>query len=297
VVRHSPSTSTVIVGQHTLLREGLAALLQHSTYKVIASAGNASDLKDIRVTSDRQPLAILTIDDTVGSPAEAADNIRALRARFTCPTIVVIAETRNPVDIQKITSLTPNAYIANLTSRELLLRVLDLLALAQPVLVLSASGTTTPPSDPLARPEPLEGPNGNGHGPTCTSGVARDGEGPPFSQRERQILCQLSRGSSNKEIARLFSITESTVKVHLKALLRKIGARNRTQAAIWAVGRDYLVSSPLAQSAEHSLRPNATDPPAPLTNKLVSARPVPLLAMRPTRTEELVGSAIARRRS
>jgi two-component system, NarL family, nitrate/nitrite response regulator NarL len=295
-VRHSPSTSTVIVGQHTLLREGLAALLQHSTYKVVASAGNASDLKDVRVASDRQPLAILTIDDTVGSPAEAADNIRALRARFDCPTIVVVAETRNPVDIQKITSLAPNAYIANLTSRELLLKVLDLLALAQPVLVLASGGTAVSPSDPLPRPEPLEGPAGNGHGRTCASSVARDGEGPPFSQRERQILCQLSRGISNKEIARLFSITESTVKVHLKALLRKIGARNRTQAAIWAVARDYSVPALSPQRAEPSLRSIGTDAPNPPAGKLVPAPSMPLLAMRPTGTEELAGSAIARRR-
>lgn len=295
-MRYNLSTSTLIVGQHTLLREGLAALLQNSTYKVVASAGHASDLKDVRMSSDRQPLAILTIDDTVGSPAEAAENIRTLRARFACPTIVVVAETRNPVDIQKVTALAPNAYIANLTSRELLLKVLDLLALAQPVLVLASGGTTVSPSEPLARPEPLEGSGSNGHGPTSALGNGRDGEDPPFSQRERQILCQLARGSSNKEIARLFSITESTVKVHLKALLRKIGARNRTQAAIWAVARNHLVSSPAQQRPEHSLRPIAGDSPSPLTGNLVPAPPVPLLAIRRTGNGELSGSAIARRR-
>jgi two-component system, NarL family, nitrate/nitrite response regulator NarL len=263
-VRHSLSTSTLIVGQHTLLREGLAALLHHSTYRVIASAGQASDLKDVRVSPDRQPLAILTVDDTVGSPAEAAENIRTLRGRFTCPTIVVVAETRNPVDIQKITSLAPNAYIANLTSRELLLKVLDLLALAEPVLLLPSGCTMTSPSAPLARPEPLEGPGGNGHSTPSAPGNARDSEGPLFSHRERQILRQLARGDSNKEIARLFSITESTVKVHLKALLRKIGVRNRTQAAIWAVAREHLIQPHSAQRAEHPPSPIATDAPGPL---------------------------------
>jgi two-component system, NarL family, nitrate/nitrite response regulator NarL len=260
-VRGSPSTSTVILGQHTLLREGLAALLQHSTYKVIASAGHASDLKDVRMASDRQPLAILTTDDTAGSQAETADNIRTLRTRFTCPTIVVVAETRNPVDVQQIASLAPNAYIVNLTSRELLLKVLDLSALAQLILVLSSGATTAPPSEPLALPEPLESLGSDGHALTIAPGNARNGEGPVFSQRERQILSQLARGKSNKEIARLFSITESTVKVHLKALLRKIGARNRTQAAIWAVSRECLVLSSRAQSVEPSLQPNATDQP------------------------------------
>jgi two-component system, NarL family, nitrate/nitrite response regulator NarL len=260
-VRGSPSTSTVIVGHHTLLREGLAALLQNSTYRVIASAGRASDLKDVRMAPDRQPLAILTVDDTASSPAEAADNIRTLRSNFTSPRIVVVAETRNPVDIQQITSLAPNAYIVNLTSRELLLKVLDLSASAQLVLVLSSAATAASPSERPARPEPLERPGNNKHGSTSTPGNAHDAEGPLFSQREQQILRQLARGSSNKEIARLFSITESTVKVHLKALLRKIGARNRTQAAIWAVSRESLVSSSNAQNVKHSLHPTATEQP------------------------------------
>lgn len=267
VAQHSPSRSIIIVGQHILLREGLTALLQDSRYRVIASAERASDLEDVRMASDHQPLAILTIDGTVGDPAEVAENIRTLRQRITCPIIVVVAETRSPVDIQKITELAPNAYIANLTSRELLLKVLDLLPLAQPVVVLSSDGTTASPSEPPARPQRPEGPNGNGHGRTSASGNWRKGEGPLFSQRERQILCELARGRSNKEIARLYGITESTVKVHLKALLRKIGARNRTQAAIWAVGRDHhLVPSPSPQlpitlQADKSPHPNAIDPP------------------------------------
>jgi two-component system nitrate/nitrite response regulator NarL len=242
-VRHRTNTLTVIVGEHTLLREGLAAFLQQSSFKVVASVRRASDLTAVRVGPDHPPLAILTIDDADGGPAEAADNIRTLRTRFTSPTIVVVAETRNPVDIQQITALAPNAYIANPTSRDLLLKVLDLLTLAQPVLVLSSVGAKAPTSEPLPQPEPLEGLRINGHGATSVLANVRDDHGPLFSHREGQILTELSRGSSNKEIARSFSITESTVKVHLKALLRKIGARNRTQAAIWALARQYIISS------------------------------------------------------
>lgn len=56
-----------------------------------------------------------------------------------------------------------------------------------------------------------------------------------ISQREEQILQRLMVGDSNKVIAAKIGITEATVKVHLKSLLRKIGATNRTQAAIWAM--------------------------------------------------------------
>jgi two-component system nitrate/nitrite response regulator NarL len=55
------------------------------------------------------------------------------------------------------------------------------------------------------------------------------------SPREAEILRYLVRGASNKTIARELGITESTVKVHLKSLLRKLRVGNRTQAAIWAL--------------------------------------------------------------
>ena len=55
-----------------------------------------------------------------------------------------------------------------------------------------------------------------------------------LSVREAQVLSHLREGATNKIIARQFDVTEATVKVHVKAILRKIGAANRTQAAMWA---------------------------------------------------------------
>jgi two-component system nitrate/nitrite response regulator NarL len=59
--------------------------------------------------------------------------------------------------------------------------------------------------------------------------------GRGLSARETQILKCLIQGDSNKVIARRLQIGEATVKVHIKAILRKIRVQNRTQAAIWAV--------------------------------------------------------------
>jgi two-component system, NarL family, nitrate/nitrite response regulator NarL len=56
-----------------------------------------------------------------------------------------------------------------------------------------------------------------------------------LSPREHEILQALVTGASNKMIAIKLGITEATVKVHLKTLLRKIDVNNRTQAAIWAM--------------------------------------------------------------
>ena len=65
--------------------------------------------------------------------------------------------------------------------------------------------------------------------PTLGNDVVRS-----LSRRELVILRTLTEGASNKIIARKLVITESTVKVHMKAILRKLRLQNRTQAAIWA---------------------------------------------------------------
>jgi DNA-binding NarL/FixJ family response regulator len=75
-----------------------------------------------------------------------------------------------------------------------------------------------------------------------------------LTDRQEGILRCICRGYSNKTIARTFDITESTVKIHVKVILRKIGVKNRTQAAIWAVqnglckgsnGSDVLSRTPV----------------------------------------------------
>jgi two-component system nitrate/nitrite response regulator NarL len=65
-----------------------------------------------------------------------------------------------------------------------------------------------------------------------TSGLSNDEIN--LTEREREILRCLLNGHSNKLIARVLDITEGTVKVHLKTLMKKISAVNRTQAALWA---------------------------------------------------------------
>ena len=67
----------------------------------------------------------------------------------------------------------------------------------------------------------------------------------PLSSREVAILERIVRGDSNKHVARFFNIAEPTVKAHVKAILRKLGATNRTQAAIWAVNHGILADADL----------------------------------------------------
>ncbi|WP_439370928.1 LuxR C-terminal-related transcriptional regulator [Bradyrhizobium sp. DASA03120] len=63
-----------------------------------------------------------------------------------------------------------------------------------------------------------------------------------LSPREQAILSCLVEGNSNKCIARKIDIADATVKVHVKAILRKIGVQNRTQAAIWGMNNKSFAS-------------------------------------------------------
>ena len=65
--------------------------------------------------------------------------------------------------------------------------------------------------------------------------------GSALTAREREVLAELARGRSNREIARGLSLSEKTVKTHVSAILTKLGVHDRTQAALQAV-RTGLVS-------------------------------------------------------
>jgi two-component system nitrate/nitrite response regulator NarL len=154
----------------------------------------------------------------------------------------VIAETRAPANFQGILMAAPDGYVANLSSRDVLLKLLDVALLDQQVIVLSRPTPSPTPVDESNSTKTNSGNDPNAHDLECPSARPFGSKDPQLSQREREILVLLAEGDSNKQIARLCNITESTVKVHLKAILRKITVHNRTQAAIWAIAKGYHVA-------------------------------------------------------
>ena len=84
-----------------------------------------------------------------------------------------------------------------------------------------------------------------------------------LSPREASILRWLVEGHSNKSIARKIDIAEATVKVHVKAILRKIRVHNRTQAAIWAMSNGWLskMRNGEGAAAPQGRRPHAAADP------------------------------------
>ncbi|WP_133255268.1 LuxR family transcriptional regulator [Phenylobacterium kunshanense] len=80
--------------------------------------------------------------------------------------------------------------------------------------------------------------------PHCGDCAARDGKGaavtaPRLTPRQREVHRLLARGASNKDIAAALGTSPATVKVHVNAILKTLGAKNRTEAAIYAPAADH----------------------------------------------------------
>ncbi len=72
------------------------------------------------------------------------------------------------------------------------------------------------------------------------AGIPEEVQFTPLSPREMEILQHAARGESNKEIARTLGISQQTVKNHISSILRKLPARDRTEAAVYALRHGWI---------------------------------------------------------
>src|SRR5262245_33872677 len=154
--------------------------------------------------------------------------------------MVIIAASQVANDVVRALNAGACGFLRQDITGDQLLKSLELIVTGQTVIYPQFWITTSQE----ARHDPLtDGANGaeSVAAATCERmAESLPGRGLPggLSSRELAILRTLMEGASNKVIARRLVITEATVKVHMKAILRKLRLQNRTQAAIWA--RNYL---------------------------------------------------------
>jgi two-component system nitrate/nitrite response regulator NarL len=237
------SVTAIVVEPRTLVREGLVSLLHDSDFRVISAVP----------TFDQVPEAALARAGllTVGAShetAEAFEHVNKNSPGTRRVKIVVVAEISGKVpqsDILKFLHAGADCCIVNVRSRDILLKAMHLAVLGQLVVVVGQDSVSGDAMEADAKSNGLVEP-----GPLVNGGHAAQ-----LSAREAQILKFIVAGHSNKVIARSCKLAESTVKIHLKAILRKICVRNRTQAAIWAVqhsGSGGLCEQAFASSPEQS---------------------------------------------
>ncbi|CAO3413361.1 LuxR C-terminal-related transcriptional regulator [Azospirillum endophyticum] len=202
-----------LIDANKLFREGMKRLFEGTPFNVVGEAGTLREGLSTLGSGTNPDLILI---DLPSGAEEEVDAMRSLREGH--PSIKVVILT-NDLDTRRLSAALgagAGGYLLKDIACEALMQSLKLVMMGEKVFPthlaeLLVSGRTEDMGTEL---------------PTRRKGL---------SQREVQILRCLLNGNSNKMIANHLNITEATVKVHLKSLLRKINASNRTQAAIWAL--------------------------------------------------------------
>jgi two-component system nitrate/nitrite response regulator NarL len=182
--------------------------------------------------------------------------IGCFKQRHPAGRVVVLADQHRLSEMVSAFRAGANAYLVKVATCETFVKYLELVMLGvtllpHEVLTLITDRQVRGRSDGTPQIAENGHADGNARGDNGSTGTdaettrsalgADSGHVPRLSARQVAILRGLAEGDSNKTIARKIAMAEATVKVHIKAILRKIRVRNRTQAAIWAMSNRPLI--------------------------------------------------------
>lgn len=206
----------LVVDDHTLFRRGLVALLAADAgLQVVGEAGDAAEA--VRKAQDLQPDLVLLDNHLPGATGIQA--LPDLKEAAPLARIVMLTVSEDGNDLREALRAGASGYLLKTMEGEELTaairRVMRGHAAVSPELVGKLVAA-------LQAPEPE---------PVAASAVPPDAA-PALSPREQEVLRQVARGASNKEIARALDIAETTVKIHVQNILRKLGVSSRVQAAV-----------------------------------------------------------------
>jgi two-component system, NarL family, nitrate/nitrite response regulator NarL len=218
--------ATVLVSRSSTFGAGLRLMLSGTRFAVLEKT-----FKSVAaLPSFLEAVPVLAVVDASGSSEALPEMVGQLKTQCPYARVAVLADHFEPRDVL-------SAHRAGATGFFQTTVRCDVLAMSLPLLML---GETIFPSDmALAAMQALSlAPRHEIKGSPVRAGSLISGSIHELSHRELEILRCLTEGAQNKTIAQKFAVAEATVKVHVKAILKKLGAANRTQAALWA--SDYF---------------------------------------------------------
>ena len=196
------------VDDHPLLREGIAAIINSQsdmTLAAVASSGNEA----IQRFREHQP--DVTLMDLRLPDVSGIDALIAIRTEFPEARIIMLTTFNGDVDIQRSMKAGAHGYLLKNTPRKELLEAIRRVH----------SGRKSVP-------------------PEVASQLAEYFGAEHLTEREVDVLRRIAGGNRNKDIAMHLFITEETVKVHVKHIVEKLGASDRTQAVAIAARRGII---------------------------------------------------------
>jgi len=207
-MRDTRAIRILTVDDHQLLREGIAAVLEGQPDMVLI--GQASNGREA-IESFRQHRPDVTLMDLRMPDMSGIEAITAIRAEFPNARIIVL--TTYAGDVQAAGALKAGAsgyLLKNLVRKELL----------ETIRVVHAGKRRVPPE--------------------IATEIAEHVADDALTEREIEVLRRVAAGKSNKMIAAELDIAEGTVKTHMKSILPKLDASDRTHAVMIALKRGIL---------------------------------------------------------
>jgi two-component system nitrate/nitrite response regulator NarL len=237
-MRRHQSFETFLIGKSVLMREGIVRILRTENFRVRASVSSPDELTG---TFRRRHLLFLIVH-TGDDFALAVAQISLVRDKYPNARIVIVADHYRSNGPDLAFQVGAAGYLVSDMSCDAFVKSIEL--------VMTGEAVFPPAFQTSAH-------DGRGEYRHHTAGedegtnlvAPDDASAPQLSPRELAILRCLINGNSNKCIARKIDIAEATVKVHVKAILRKIRVQNRTQAAIW--GMNHTLPAPPANGIPH----------------------------------------------
>jgi DNA-binding NarL/FixJ family response regulator len=204
----SDKIKVLIVDDHPLMREGIAAVIQgENDILVVAEASDGKQAIELF----RKHVPDVTLMDLQMSGMNGIEAIRAIRLEFPNSRFIVLTTYQG--DVQALRALKAGAtgyLLKNMIWKDL----------PESIRVVHSGRRRIPPEIAEALAE---------H-------VADDA----LTDREVQVLRRVAMGTANKSIAAEMSVSEATIKAHMKSILAKLGANDRTHAVTIAVKRGFL---------------------------------------------------------
>jgi DNA-binding NarL/FixJ family response regulator len=196
------------VDDHPLLREGIAAVINsQQDMCVIADAASSKDaIEQFRKHKPDVTLMDLRLPDKSG-----IDTMISIRTEFPEARIIMLTTFEGDVEIQRALEAGARAYLLKSMPPKELLEVIR---------QVHAGKKRVPPQ--------------------LAAQLAEHISDEPLTSREIEVLSQIAEGNRNREIGEKLFITEETVKVHIKNIMGKLGASDRTQAVAIAIRRGII---------------------------------------------------------
>jgi len=216
--------NVMLVDDHPLFRRGVAELLQDSgRFNVTAQFSNPDQV--LEAVHDTAPDLVLLDLHMPGK--SGLELLQSIKESFSHVKVVMLTASDDPTHLMDALRLGAEGYLLKDTEPALILERLESilngqLGLDDEMLLLLREG--------LRRQESVQD---MGRPLSASSAPADEHWYAALTERERETLVWISRGLSNKLIAREMGISDSTVKVYVKSLLRKLNLHSRLELAAW----------------------------------------------------------------